>query len=74
MKLDIQDFYPSIDNQLLIKEIIASVSLDETNNDFISWLAIILNIRRMTEDGEKKRVEGLPQGPLHSPLLALFYF
>ncbi|HDR8282989.1 TPA: RNA-directed DNA polymerase, partial [Bacillus cereus] len=73
VEADIQDFYPSIDNQLLIKEIIASVSLDETNNDFISWLDRILNIRRMTEDGEKERVEGLPQGPLYSPLLALFY-
>ncbi|MGM1512465.1 HD domain-containing protein [Bacillus cereus group sp. BceL212] len=73
VEADIENFYPSIDNQLLIKEIISAVSLDETNNDFINWLDRILNIQRMSEDGEKEKIEGLPQGPLYSPLLALFY-
>ncbi|MFE6704567.1 reverse transcriptase domain-containing protein [Bacillus thuringiensis] len=73
VEADIQNFYPSIDNQILKKELVTAMSLDETNNDFIRWLNRILNIQRMTENGEEERLEGLPQGPLYSPLLALFY-
>ncbi|WP_160719816.1 RNA-directed DNA polymerase [Bacillus sp. USDA818B3_A] len=73
VEADIENFYPNINKQLLIEEIVSVLSLDETDNDFVHWLNKILNLNCITEVGEKQELSGLPQGTLYSPILALFY-
>ncbi|MEK0224074.1 HD domain-containing protein [Bacillus proteolyticus] len=73
VEADIQNFYPSINKEWLIDDIQAVLSLNEGDVDFICWLKKLLNLECVTENGEIKELDGLPQGPLYSPLFALFY-
>ncbi|RVT65301.1 RNA-directed DNA polymerase [Niallia taxi] len=73
VEADIENFYPNINKQLLIEEITRVLSLEKTDNDFVMWLNKILKLSCISEDGEEKELDGLPQGTLYSPIFALFY-
>lgn len=73
IELDIKNFYPSIDRDLLLADIKNVLVIKEEDNVFIDWIEIILNLKAFTVEGEAYIPDGLPQGPLYSPLFALFY-
>lgn len=76
VEIDIKQFYPNVDHELLLKEIeryIVDVT-DDNGYILLKWLKQILNIEGKDVFGNIIRFDkGLPQGPLHSPLLASFY-
>lgn len=73
IEADIENFYPSIDKDILTKEIKTILSADvEKETLFLKWLNKILDIKSINGDGEIIS-QGLPQGTLYSPLLAMFY-
>lgn len=73
VEADIQNFYPSIDKELLLSEVKSVITINEGEAVFFEWVEKILNLEIVTVEGEVYQLEGLPQGPLYSPLLALFY-
>ncbi len=73
VEADIENFYPSIDKDILIEEIKTVLSVNvQKENHFLQWLNRILDIKTINADGEILNI-GLPQGTLYSPLLAMFY-
>jgi hypothetical protein len=73
IEADIENFYPSIDKDILIEEIKTVLSVNvEKETLFLKWLNKILDIKSINEDGEIIS-KGLPQGTLYSPLFAMFY-
>jgi ribosomal protein S17E len=72
VEADIENFYPEIDKNRLFNELKVVLS-DDPEDEFFNWIYRILNLKGTTEKGEILELTGLPQGPLFSPLLALFY-
>ncbi|MDF2547207.1 MAG: hypothetical protein K0R93_2105 [Anaerosolibacter sp.] len=75
VEIDIKQFYPSIDLDRLKREISIYIKDDKNKNSdiILKWLDKILSIKRVNIIGKEIAIEGLPQGPLYSPLFALFY-
>ncbi|MFL9651694.1 HD domain-containing protein [Exiguobacterium chiriqhucha] len=73
VELDIKDFYPSIDNNMLFKDIESVLVIEKNDAMFLRWIEKILKLEVLSDQGESCIMKGLPQGPLYSPLLALFY-
>lgn len=83
LEVDIKRFYPSIIHSILLKElepyIVKSNSIGglKTNKGdiLLTWVKKILFIPQVDAFGKKINInrKGLPQGPLYSPVLALFY-
>jgi len=71
IETDIEKFYPSINHQKLINELKPYFTSYEDVELLFVWIKKILNMYFETEYNHEKI--GLPQGPLHSPLFALFY-
>ncbi|MBJ6752709.1 RNA-directed DNA polymerase [Geomonas anaerohicana] len=75
IELDIEQFYPSINHQTLLSAIskhIVKPNL-EYGDILLLWLKKILNIPQVDYKGERIDIQGLPQGTLYSPILAMFY-
>lgn len=76
IQTDIKNFYPSINKEILFKQIMKYIDVDlPKDKKFLEkWVWEILCIRECFPDGSENIVDkGLPQGPLYSPFLALFY-
>ncbi|WP_255293434.1 HD domain-containing protein [Priestia aryabhattai] len=74
IEADIENFYPSIDKDMLIKDIKTVLSINvQKESLFLEWLNKILDIKAINEYGEVISITGLPQGTLYSPLLSMFY-
>jgi hypothetical protein len=76
LEVDIKDFYPSINISKLKNELnkyIVDGQSSENSEILKIWLEKILNIKSINALGGKVTSKGLPQGPLYSPLLAMFY-
>ena len=74
IETDIEQFYPSINTKLLLRDIKEYLCIDELSevDQFIAWLEKILKIP-IKHNGKLEQIKGLPQGPLYSPILAIFY-
>ncbi|HYE10916.1 MAG TPA: RNA-directed DNA polymerase [Patescibacteria group bacterium] len=83
LEVDIQKFYPSISHSLLLKDIEPYIVKSEYRGNselnkediLIRWLKKILSISQVDAFGKNLESDGrgLPQGPLYSPIFALFY-
>ena len=71
IETDIEKFYPTINHQLLLSEITPYFSSYDDSTLILLWIEKILDIYYEIDEDQFK--VGLPQGPLHSPLFALFY-
>jgi Reverse transcriptase (RNA-dependent DNA polymerase) len=75
VEADIENFYPSINKEELINQLILYLGDidDDDTLTFIHWIEKILDITVKDAEGNISLHKGLPQGPLHSPVLALFF-
>ncbi len=82
LELDIEEFYPSIDHSILLKELEPYLmgnshkdSLDKKADIILTWIKKILRIPQADALGNTIAYSGfgLPQGLLSSPILAMFY-
>ncbi|MBU8585913.1 hypothetical protein KM925_08385 [Priestia megaterium] len=74
IEADIENFYPSVDKDMLMKDIKTVLSINVQKEPlFLEWLNEILDIKAINECGEIIGIAGLPQGTLYSPLLSMFY-
>jgi len=74
IEADIENFYPSIDKNMLIKELKTFLSVNvQKETLFLRWINKIMDIKAVNEYGETISTTGLPQGTLYSPLLSMFY-
>lgn len=75
VEVDIKDFYTSVDIHTLAQELSIYIGDDKNSNSstILKWLDKILSIKKIDTFGKEINTKGLPQGPIYSPLLALFY-
>lgn len=85
LEVDIEKFYPSIKHSILLRELKSHIVQIEYSNELNKtrhiedilyiWVKKILSIPQVDAFGKSIDTfgKGLPQGPLYSPILALFY-
>jgi retron-type reverse transcriptase len=73
IEADIEDFYATINHEILINELNSYLDVEDTDT-VLAWIKKILKIPIRSYDGQQRILDnGVPQGTLYSPLLALFY-
>lgn len=75
VELDIEQFYPTIRHDLLVDSLSKHIVKPNLlkGNILVEWLEKILSIPRIDYSGQVIESNGIPQGSLYSPVLAMFY-
>lgn len=73
LEADIENFYPSVDHDILITDLKKYIDINDSNDLFFKWINKILKIKVKGVTGKEQIIKGLPQGPMYSPIFAMFY-